>query len=75
VDTLLDTGSYRKQTRDGHNKVYKSLSDVIEGKEWRFRETLHGKQVDYSGVQGHCCGSFTFITSMWITARDSNNFF
>ncbi|GFQ00483.1 DNA-directed RNA polymerase subunit beta' [Phtheirospermum japonicum] len=26
--------------RDGHNKVYKSFSDVIEGKEGRFRETL-----------------------------------
>jgi DNA-directed RNA polymerase subunit beta' len=36
-------------TRDGHNKVYKSLSDVIEGKEGRFRDTLLGKRVDYSG--------------------------
>ncbi|KAI3850144.1 hypothetical protein MKX03_011942 [Papaver bracteatum] len=35
--------------RDGHNKVYKSFSDVIEGKEGRFRETLLGKRVDYSG--------------------------
>ncbi|KAJ6694567.1 DNA-DIRECTED RNA polymerase [Salix koriyanagi] len=35
--------------RDGHNKVYKSFSDVIEGKEGRFRETMLGKRVDYSG--------------------------
>nr|YP_010489175.1 RNA polymerase beta' subunit [Incarvillea lutea]UWK23405.1 RNA polymerase beta' subunit [Incarvillea lutea] len=35
--------------RDGHNQVYKSFSDVIEGKEGRFRETLLGKRVDYSG--------------------------
>ncbi|RYR35132.1 hypothetical protein Ahy_A10g050269 [Arachis hypogaea] len=35
--------------RDGHNKVYKSFSDIIEGKEGRFRETLLGKRVDYSG--------------------------
>ncbi|KAJ8419223.1 hypothetical protein Cgig2_032377 (chloroplast) [Carnegiea gigantea] len=35
--------------RDGHNKVYKSFSDVIEGKEGRFRETVLGKRVDYSG--------------------------
>ncbi|KAL1371520.1 hypothetical protein AAHE18_01G138600 [Arachis hypogaea] len=34
---------------DGHNKVYKSFSDIIEGKEGRFRETLLGKRVDYSG--------------------------
>jgi DNA-directed RNA polymerase subunit beta' len=49
VDTLLDSGSRGQPTRDGHNKVYKSLSDVIEGKEGRFRETLLGKWVDYSG--------------------------
>ncbi|RLN30805.1 hypothetical protein C2845_PM05G16730 [Panicum miliaceum] len=49
VDTLLDSGSRGQPTRDGHNKVYKSLSDVIEGKEGRFRETLLGKRVDYSG--------------------------
>nr|TKW28280.1 hypothetical protein SEVIR_3G308900v2 [Setaria viridis] len=35
---------------DGHNKVYKSFSDVIEGKEGRFCETLLGKRVDYSGT-------------------------
>ncbi|CAH1412073.1 unnamed protein product [Lactuca virosa] len=35
--------------RDDHNRVYKSLSDVIEGKEGRVRETLLGKRVDYSG--------------------------
>nr|ATL60892.1 RNA polymerase beta' subunit [Kohautia caespitosa] len=50
VDTLLDNGIRRGQpTKDGHNKVYKSFSDVIEGKEGRFRETLLGKRVDYSG--------------------------
>ena len=49
VDTLLDSGSRGQPARDGHNKVYKSLSDVIEGKEGRFRETLLGKRVDYSG--------------------------
>ncbi|MCD9637594.1 DNA-directed RNA polymerase [Datura stramonium] len=38
-----------RSMRDGHNKVYKSFSDVIEGKEGRFRETLLGKRVDYSG--------------------------
>ncbi|CAN6476541.1 unnamed protein product [Victoria cruziana] len=51
---------------DGHNKVYKSFSNVIEGKEERFCKTLLGKRVDYSGrsiiVVGpslllHQCGS------------------
>nr|YP_009943457.1 RNA polymerase beta' subunit [Heterotis rotundifolia]QOD41710.1 RNA polymerase beta' subunit [Heterotis rotundifolia] len=49
VDTLLDNGIRGQPIRDGHNKVYKSFSDVIEGKEGRFRETMLGKRVDYSG--------------------------
>uniref|UniRef100_UPI00315D1B74 RNA polymerase beta' subunit n=1 Tax=Mitrephora tomentosa TaxID=1489755 RepID=UPI00315D1B74 len=49
VDTLLDNGIRGQPMRDGHNQVYKSFSDVIEGKEGRFRETLLGKRVDYSG--------------------------
>nr|YP_010428373.1 RNA polymerase beta' subunit [Dicranostigma leptopodum]USN94335.1 RNA polymerase beta' subunit [Dicranostigma leptopodum] len=49
VDTLLDNGTRGQPIRDGHNKVYKSFSDIIEGKEGRFRETLLGKRVDYSG--------------------------
>nr|WRK84113.1 RNA polymerase beta' subunit [Polygala sibirica] len=49
VDTLLDDGIRGQPMRDGHNKVYKSFSDLIQGKEGRFRETLLGKRVDYSG--------------------------
>ncbi|KAG5609322.1 hypothetical protein H5410_020603 [Solanum commersonii] len=49
MDTLLDKGIRGQPMRDGHNKVYKSFSDVIEGKEGRFCETLLGKRVDYSG--------------------------
>nr|QXI89133.1 RNA polymerase beta' subunit [Gentiana aristata] len=65
VDILLDNGIRGQPMKDSHNKVYKSFSDVIEGKEGRFRETLLGKRVDYSGrsviVVGpslslHCCG-------------------
>jgi len=47
VDTLLDNGIRGQPMRDGHNKVYKSFSDVIEGKEGRFRETMLCKRVDY----------------------------
>ncbi|KAH0652968.1 hypothetical protein KY289_030646 [Solanum tuberosum] len=42
VDILLYNGIRGQPMRDGHNKVYKSFSDVIEGKEGRFRETLLG---------------------------------
>ena len=38
-----------KFVRDGHNKVYKSFSDVIETKEGRFCVIVLGKQVDYLG--------------------------
>ncbi|KAD5960525.1 hypothetical protein E3N88_11997 [Mikania micrantha] len=49
VDELLDNGICRQPMRDDHNRIYKSLSDVIEGKEGRVCETLLGKRVDYSG--------------------------
>ncbi|KAF3654006.1 DNA-directed RNA polymerase subunit beta [Capsicum annuum] len=49
MDTLLDNGIRGQPMRDGHNKVYKSFSDVIKGKDGRFHETLLGKQVDYLG--------------------------
>nr|YP_010132551.1 RNA polymerase beta' subunit [Vicia cracca]QQD90326.1 RNA polymerase beta' subunit [Vicia cracca] len=49
VDILFDNGIRGQPMRDGNNKVYKSFSDIIEGKEGRFRETLLGKRVDYSG--------------------------
>ena len=48
VDTRLDNGIRGQPMRDGHNKVYKSFSDIIDGKEGRFRATLLGKRVDYS---------------------------
>lgn len=37
MDTLLDNGIRDQSVRDGHNKVYKSFSDVIEGKAGRYR--------------------------------------
>ncbi|CAI8609004.1 unnamed protein product [Vicia faba] len=49
VHTFLDNGIRGQPMRDGNNNVYKLFSDIIEGKEGRFRETLLGKRVDYSG--------------------------
>jgi hypothetical protein len=45
--TLLDSGSHRKPMRDGHNKVYISLLDVIESKEGRFHDTQLGMPYVY----------------------------
>nr|QBE88723.1 RNA polymerase beta' subunit [Hypertelis spergulacea] len=49
VDTLLDNGIGGHPKRNKQNQVYKSFTDILEGKEGRFRETLLGKRVDYSG--------------------------
>jgi len=49
VDGLIDNGIRGQPVRDSHNRPYKSFSDLIEGKEGRFRENLLGKRVDYSG--------------------------
>nr|YP_010881241.1 RNA polymerase beta' subunit [Fossombronia foveolata]WIA67194.1 RNA polymerase beta' subunit [Fossombronia foveolata] len=49
VDVLIDNGIRGQPMKDGHNRPYKSFSDLIEGKEGRFRENLLGKRVDYSG--------------------------
>jgi DNA-directed RNA polymerase beta' subunit len=43
VDALIDNGIHGQPMRDSHNGPYKSFSDVIEGKEGRFRENLLGK--------------------------------
>nr|YP_009299585.1 RNA polymerase beta [Pelargonium myrrhifolium]AJB99499.1 RNA polymerase beta [Pelargonium myrrhifolium]AKF43453.1 RNA polymerase beta' subunit [Pelargonium myrrhifolium] len=49
VNALLANGLHGKPLKDSHKQVYKSFSDVIAGKEGRFRETLLGRRVDYSG--------------------------
>lgn len=51
VDILLDIGVHEEPNKDYYykNKKKKSISDIIGGKKGRFRETLLGKRVDYSG--------------------------
>nr|YP_010981888.1 RNA polymerase beta' subunit [Lygodium merrillii]UYS92539.1 RNA polymerase beta' subunit [Lygodium merrillii] len=49
VDALIDNGIRGQPMRDLNNRPYKSFSELIEGKEGRFRENLLGKRVDYSG--------------------------
>nr|YP_009426851.1 RNA polymerase beta' subunit [Hymenasplenium unilaterale]ASU95527.1 RNA polymerase beta' subunit [Hymenasplenium unilaterale] len=49
VDALIDNGIRGQPMRDMNNRPYKSFSEVIEGKEGRFRENLLGKRVDHPG--------------------------
>nr|WLD05946.1 RNA polymerase b'-subunit [Meringosphaera mediterranea] len=48
VDALLDNGKRGRPAVGTNNRPLKSLSDVIEGKQGRFRQNLLGKRVDYS---------------------------
>ena len=49
VDSLFDNGRKTTAVRSDGNRPLKSLSDVLKGKQGRFRQNLLGKRVDYSG--------------------------
>ena len=49
VDALLDNGRRSRAVRRDGNRPLKSLSDLLKGKQGRFRQNLLGKRVDYSG--------------------------
>ena len=65
VDALIDNGRRGRPVAGSHNHRLKSLSDLLRGKQGRFRQNLLGKRVDYSGrsviisgpdLQLHQCG-------------------
>ena len=49
VDALIDNGRRGRAITGSHNHTLKSLSDMLRGKQGRFRQNLLGKRVDYSG--------------------------
>ncbi len=49
VDALLDNGRRTQSVRGDSRRPLKSLSDLLKGKQGRFRQNLLGKRVDYSG--------------------------
>jgi DNA-directed RNA polymerase subunit beta' len=49
VDALLDNGRHGRAVMGANNRPLKSLSDMLKGKQGRFRQNLLGKRVDYSG--------------------------
>ncbi|UQN14371.1 DNA-directed RNA polymerase subunit beta' [Gulosibacter sp. ACHW.36C] len=65
VDALFDNGRRGRPVTGTGNRALKSLSDMLKGKQGRFRQNLLGKRVDYSGrsviivgpqLQMHQCG-------------------
>ena len=49
VDALIDNGKHGKAVTGPSNRALKSLSEILRGKQGRFRQNLLGKRVDYSG--------------------------
>ena len=49
VDALIDNGRHGRPVTGPNNRALKSLSDMLKGKQGRFRQNLLGKRVDYSG--------------------------
>ena len=49
VDALMDNGRHGRAVTGAGNRALKSLSDMLKGKQGRFRQNLLGKRVDYSG--------------------------
>ncbi len=49
VDSLIDNGKRNKPIQGANNRVLKSLTSSLKGKQGRFRQNLLGKRVDYSG--------------------------
>src|SRR5215207_840346 len=49
VDALFDNGRHGRPVTGTGNRALKSLSDMLKGKQGRFRQNLLGKRVDYSG--------------------------
>lgn len=49
VDALLDNGRHGRTVNGSGNRPLKSLSEMLRGKQGRFRQNLLGKRVDYSG--------------------------
>ena len=49
VDSLFDNGRKSSAVRSDGNRALKSLSDMLRGKQGRFRQNLLGKRIDYSG--------------------------
>ena len=49
VDALLDNGKSGNIVKAANKRPFKSLSDMLKGKQGRFRQNLLGKRVDYSG--------------------------
>ena len=61
VDSLIDNGRRGRAVTGANSRALKSLSDMLKGKQGRFRQNLLGKRVDYSGRSVICVGPYLKI--------------
>ena len=69
VDALFDNGRRGRPVTGVGNRPLKSLSDMLKGKQGRFRQNLLGKRVDYSGRSVIVVGPSSSCTSAGCPAR------
>ena len=65
VDALIDNGRHGRPVTGPNNRAFKSLSDMLKGKQGRFRQNLLGKRVDYSGRSVIVVGPELKNVSVW----------
>ena len=66
VDALFDNGRHGRAVTGAGNRPLKSLSDMLKGKQGRFRQNLLGKRVDYSGRSVIVTGPLIEAKSVWL---------
>jgi DNA-directed RNA polymerase subunit beta' len=71
VDTLINNSARAGKTvfNSGDKRKLRSLSDMLKGKQGRFRQNLLGKRVDYSGRSVIVVGAKTQTRSMWTSKK------
>jgi DNA-directed RNA polymerase subunit beta' len=69
VDSLFDNGRCRRPVLGSNNRPLKSLTDMIKGKQGRFRENLLGKRVDYSARSVIVVGPYLKINQCGLPKR------
>ena len=70
VDALIDNGRRGRAVAGSANHKLKSLSDMLKGKQGRFRQNLLGKRVDYSGRSVIVVGTDTEDQPVWLAEAD-----
>ena len=72
VDALIDNGRRGRPVTGPGNRPLKSLSDMLKGKQGRFRQNLLGKRVDYSGRSVIVVGPELKIYPVWSAEGDGD---